>query len=276
MTRWSSSTTLCAALALASLVGAGAALIWLRPGGEAEPAGPELAAQWREATEVEVGADEAPVATRQGLEPAPRVESDDLDEAAADGLQEGRAPRKEREFRAAFVKRQLAEPGWLEREAEAVLASDRTNAEKVALLRALEDTGSKELGRWLEHALRTCPDVSSAQGVSLPTYALTRLQRLAPRDLEVRGCLMRIAFESPTLSVALRRSAAATVAALCGSEELPQLERILRTERDPDVLSSAIATLGARSGEGPVANLLARNGWEPVQPQQPASEAIIE
>ena len=66
----------------------------------------------------------------------------------------GKAPRKEREFLQDFLALERARPGALAERAGELLAGGGPSAKKVALLRALGESGSKEHLRWLEHAVR--------------------------------------------------------------------------------------------------------------------------
>jgi hypothetical protein len=70
------------------------------------------------------------------------------------------------------------------RRAEALLASDAAPAEKVAFLRALGQSGSKERLRWLDNAARTLPDDSGPDGVSVassPSASFRRRRTSGPR-----------------------------------------------------------------------------------------------
>lgn len=265
-----------AALALAVLAGAGAALVVLRTQGESGAAATPMAEAEVALRLPERSGAEPRTTSRQEPAPSPRVDSDDMATANLGGASGTRVATKERELRSAYLERQRAEPGWLERETAARLGSESSSVEQVALLRALEDCKSGELVRWLEHAVRACEDTATAQGVSVPTFALTRLRQVAARDPLARQALVRLAFEPPQLSGALRRSAASAVAACADVEELVELELRLRREQDPELLASALSALGARSGERAVSALFARNGWEPPPPRELPTDTILE
>ncbi|NOT29612.1 MAG: hypothetical protein HOP15_04085, partial [Planctomycetes bacterium] len=99
------------------------------------------------------------------------------------------APVKEREFLAAFLALEQAQPGALAACAEDVLASEGPAPEKVALLRALAEGGSSEEVRWLEHAVRAPADGSATTAEPLASFALDRLARLAARAEAPRAAL---------------------------------------------------------------------------------------
>jgi hypothetical protein len=164
--------------------------------------------------------------------------------------------RGERELRRAFVERQRSEPSWLERHAREGLASQGPDARKVALLRALEDSGSPELVAWLEHAVTTLPSQATARAESVPAFALRRLQDRAAHEPQARSALRRIAFGSRDLPTHLRLRAAAAAAAACDQGELALLELDLRREPEQAVVEAALAALAGRGGEGHVRRLL--------------------
>jgi len=156
-------------------------------------------------------------------------------------------PVKEREFLAAFLALERAQPGALETCARNVLESDDPPAEKVALLRALEESGSSAAARWLEHAVRTLPDDSGPHGEALPSFALDRLARLAGKDELPRAALARLAFEERDLAGSLRRRAAAAFAAVCSGPELDFLRVRLARETDELLVAGVLSALEPRS-----------------------------
>ncbi len=155
--------------------------------------------------------------------------------------------RKEREFLAAFLALEDAQPGALEARAEAVLAGDGPPAEKVALLRALGEAGSQEQQlRWLEHAVRSLPDDSGPHGVSVASFALGELVDTAPLEREARTVLGRLAFETRGLASGLRRSAAVGLARNGDELELGGLRVSLARESDELLVAGVLAALSER------------------------------
>ena len=144
-----------------------------------------------------------------------------------------------------------------------VLAGEGPRAQKVALLRALHDAPAPDAMRWFEHAVRTLPDVVSARGESVPSYALGLIARAAPREPVVRKKLADLAFRAPTLQASLRRRSAALYAAHCPAAEFVDLRRQLYQEPDKSIAGAALAALDLRANEHSVTLLLAEFAeWE--------------
>ena len=178
--------------------------------------------------------------------------------AAVESTQPERAPApvKEREFLAAFRALEHARPGALEACAEDVLAGEGSTAEKVALLRALQASGSSEAVRWLEHAVRAPPDGSGPPAESLPDFALDTLARLAARGEAARAALARLAFDERTLARPLRRRAAAAFAGVCEDRELDTLRMQLVRAEDELLVAGALSALEPRRELAGVRRLL--------------------
>lgn len=157
------------------------------------------------------------------------------------------APVKEREFLAAFRVLEHARPGALEECAQSVLEGEGPAAEKVALLRALQESGSSEGVRWLEHTVRSPPSGSAPSAESLPSFALDTLARLAARTEAPRAALARLAFDERTLALHLRRRAAAAFAGVCEGRELETLRVQLVREPDELLVAGALSALEPRS-----------------------------
>lgn len=181
-------------------------------------------------------------APRQGEElPSPRAET----------------PRKEREFVQAFLALEQREPGALEARAQAVLDGTGPAPERVALLRALAESGASCALAWHEYAVRAGPDESGPHAVSVASYALGALTRHAQREPAARQALLRLAFDAPEPSPALRRRAASALAASGDENELELLRRALARETDELLLRGALAELARRDGAGAGARILA-------------------
>jgi hypothetical protein len=179
------------------------------------------------------------------------------DESGAGSALKPPGARKEREFLAAFLALERAEPGALAERAEAVLAKGGPRAEKVALLRALEESGSKERLRWLEHAARTQPDDSGPDGVSVASFAIGELVAASRAERAARPALLRLAFETRGLAPALRRSAAVGYARNADDLELDALRVPLARENDELLVAGVLAALGERTESPLAARLLA-------------------
>jgi hypothetical protein len=165
-------------------------------------------------------------------------------------------PVKEREFLAGFLALARSEPGALEARAARVIEGDGPAAEKVALLRALRQSGSSESVRWLEHAVRTQPDESGPHAESLPSFALDALARRAVADEASRAALAHLAFEDRCLALQLRRRAAAAFAGACAGSELESLRVLLGREPDDQLVAGALSALEPRSEIPDVRQLL--------------------
>ena len=175
------------------------------------------------------------------------AEAPEAGESAAREAKKPRGARKEREFLTGFLAMVREQPGELEARAEAVLAGDGPRAEKVALLRALEQSGSKERLRWLEHAVRTQPDDSGPDGVSVASFALGELVAAARAEHEARPVLWCLAFETRGLEPGLRRNAAVGYARCANDLELDGLRVALAREDDELLAAGVLAALRERT-----------------------------
>lgn len=183
----------------------------------------------------------------------------------------GRAARKEREFLDGFLALARAQPGALEARAAAVLAGEGPPAEKVALLRALQQSGSDEHVRWLEHAVRTLPETSAGpHGVSVPSYALGQLVAGGSQDRTAHLALWRLAFEERGLAPAARRTAAVGFVRGAEDRELDGLRVALARERDELLLAGVLAALRERPESPLAARLL--DGYAPSGPGATSKE----
>lgn len=246
-----------AALALTLLASAGAvAIVVLWPGktrSTAEPPAASSVTAPARRTPLEPKAPE----TEAGRVPASTPGGDGLVRSFLDDEQETPEPgRNERALREAYVRRQRAEPGWLEHEAATLLASERPAPEKVALLRALEDVGSRELDAWLAQAVLNAKDPPTPHGESVASFALGRLGRRAAREAKARQALFQLAFQAESLPVALRNGAAAAVAAACPTNEIAALERALQGRAEEWLVGTVVLALRPRRAEPPVEHLL--------------------
>jgi len=114
--------------------------------------------------------------------------------------------------------------GKLAELAPSVFAPGHADAERVALLRALWDTGSPEAGTWFAHALRLPPDPDRrvTGHASLPEFALGYLAERGGRE-PAAVALLADCVPAGDIPLALRRRAATTVAQF---GTLPQLQRL--------------------------------------------------
>jgi hypothetical protein len=202
-----------------------------------------------------------PVPGARGEVAASSVGLDELEALAPARRERAASPATsatERDLRAAYLRRARSEPGSLERLAAGVLASDGAKSEKVALLLTLDDVRSPETVAWLEHAAKSLPDASNAEGESVPSFAIRRLSRRAADDSAATAALGRLAFESSDLAPELRRRAAAGYAARCPAAEIAALAPRLSRERDELVIAGVLAALEARERDPAARRLLDR------------------
>jgi len=231
-------------LGLYGLGGAGiAGAVLGGEGGEraASPRPPAVEAPVRVAAEP-VAPARAPVEVLAAAVPALAPEP-----ALAEGAADAHRPaRTEREFLDRWRALERTAPGVLEARAETTLAGPREDADKVAFLRALRESGSPEADRWLAHAVRTLPDEPSAHARSVASFALDALCREAACGRAVSDLLAGLAFDCPAPSPALRRRAAAAYARHAPDAELSSLRRALLAETDELLVAGVLASLAER------------------------------
>lgn len=159
------------------------------------------------------------------------------------------AHASERELYAGFRRQVQAGASAIDEIAAKVLAGDGPRAQKVALLRALQDAEAPSALDWIEYAVRTLPDVGGARGESVPLSALGLMERAASRDPDARERLARLAFESPGIHVNLQRRAAEHYAMHCELTELGELRHRLYRATDDSVRAASLAALDRRANE---------------------------
>ena len=188
----------------------------------------------------------------------------------------GREPRTEREFYQAFKGRETSQPGWLAAQARSVLDKKGPDCEKVAMLRALYDTGSPEATELLLLAVRTLPDRSTPQGESIPSFVVSLMSDHALGDARARDVLHQIAFDREGAPLAGRRRAAARFVQFATPEERGALEPELAREDDQVLIDGVVSVLRARPGERQAAYLVARfereTGAVPAESRQEEHE----
>jgi hypothetical protein len=189
----------------------------------------------------------APVREESASRTAPRREAND---AAGAPLLDERERARESEHYARFL---ALDAQGLEAQAARVLEGPGPDCEKVALLRALESSGSPRLHSWLEHALLRLPDVSGPAGDSVPGFALARLARSAAHDASARSALERVAFGAPRAPERLRRLAVTAWACSATEDELWRLASHLSYEQDALVKASAAEALSRNRSPAAVA-----------------------
>lgn len=169
-------------------------------------------------------------------EPAPAERS-----APAAGREDG-----EKEHRARYRALLAADPGALEREAPSIVLGEASVAERVGLLRALEDAGSPAATPMLTLALLGNPP--AGQSGPVQDYALRNLARRAPGDAAARAAL-RQSIWGPRASTdgALRRRAAGHLAATATEDELAAGFPELAGEPDPLVAQAIQGALAERA-----------------------------
>lgn len=168
-----------------------------------------------------------------------------------------------RDWYGEFLRQEQARAGALGEVASDVLAGDGPRAQKIALLRALQDAPAADAMHWFEHAVRTLPDLAGARGASVPSFALGLIARAAPREPAARAKLAELAFRAPEVLASLRRRSAALYAAHCPVNELGDLRRQLLQEPDKSIAGAALAAVDARANEHPVALWLVEfEEWE--------------
>lgn len=148
----------------------------------------------------------------------------------------------------------------LESVAERALTAACPEDERIEALRAVWKARSPRAAELLATAVRTLPDASRPESVSVPRFALACLLRESGRDESARRGLASVAWEEGA-PAELRGLAAAGLAAVAGRNEARQIVLRLRTEREARVREAALAALrenpaatGALAGwSGPVA-----------------------
>jgi hypothetical protein len=211
-----------------------------------------------------------PPLERSSIHEQPRALREDDGLGASLAQERSATPRKEREFLAGFLALENARPGALEERAQAVLSGNGPGAEKVALLRALERSGSDQLLAWLEHAASARPEDSGPQGAAVARYALGRLVETALADEGARPILRRLAFETRTVAPDLRRSAALGLAHSAGEADVGALHVALARETDVVLVAGVAEALRERSDLPQAGRLLetcAAAGWTPASTQ---------
>lgn len=137
----------------------------------------------------------------------------------------------------------------LEEQLLSVLLGEGRHDGKLAFLRGLARSERADKVEWLAFAASNLPEVPTAKGESLAVVALGLIADLSERDAVARESLERLAFETETLHVVLRRRAAALTAERCPAHESATLRRRLRDEPDPSVVAAALEALDRRAEE---------------------------
>jgi hypothetical protein len=118
--------------------------------------------------------------------------------------------------------------------APALVFGDGPIANKVAVLRALEDARAASTVPMLARAIRELPVASTARSTSLPSFALRRLVARADGDAEARRALRAAAFgPGASPDAALRLRAAAALARASTESEARAIETDLPAQVDP-------------------------------------------
>lgn len=143
----------------------------------------------------------------------------------------------------AFVDAGRADPAHLERLAPSVLEGAGPRYEKVALLRALYDTGSPATASSFVQAVRGLSESSDASGSSVPGFAVRFLGERAARDAKARAILEHVAFEEPRVGSGPRRRAAARLAELADEDGLRRMSAHLARETDALLLDGVAQAL---------------------------------
>lgn len=150
-------------------------------------------------------------------------------------------PRTEREHYERFLA--LSRAGELEA-AAAELGAAAPAAQRVALLRALVETGSPAAEEHLVAALRAPLAPSGLAGEPVPSFAVRYLGERAPRDAVARAALRRAVFgPGPPIDANLRRRGAAHLAASEAGPELRALGDRLAFETDELLVRGALVAL---------------------------------
>ncbi|MCY3000607.1 MAG: hypothetical protein NTV21_02180 [Planctomycetota bacterium] len=137
----------------------------------------------------------------------------------------------------------------LEEQLLGVLLGEGRHDGKLAFLRGLARSERTDKVEWLAFAASNLPEQPTAKGESLAVVALGLIADLSERDAVAREALERLAFETETLNVVLRRRAAALAAEHCPAHESATLRRRLLDEPDPSVVAAALEALDRRAEE---------------------------
>jgi hypothetical protein len=148
---------------------------------------------------------------------------------------EDRARWKEGQFYRDFASRPIELAA-----ASALLESDASGCEKVALLRAAYDQSGAPAPELFELAITRLPDAAEASGASVPEAMVQWLAERAPRERAARGILERCVLDATSpASRELRVRAARALISAAPDEDRPRLLRRFELERDDHVRAGA-------------------------------------
>jgi hypothetical protein len=209
----------------------------------------------------------ARIALSSGESPAPARSSSAIATSAAP---DSRDKRKEKDFYTEFVALAAQTPDALERAAPGVLSGEGPDCEKVALLRALHDSGSPRTGAFFALAIASLPDASSAQGESVPRFALRFLSQRVSREPDAKRALESIVWSAfPPAPSVLRRDGAIALASAASESELWRVAARLSAETDQAVRQSGIDALANSAHADAAKNALHEYGLSPTIESEP-------
>jgi hypothetical protein len=159
-----------------------------------------------------------------------------------------RAPSSssERALREKYLALETSHPGSLAAHAQEWLGAKRPAEEKVAWLLAMNDSDASAALPWLESACKL-NDSAGVHGEAPSSFALELITKLSVSDAAARAALGRVAVDSASVDVALRRRAASSFAALADASELEMLEQGLLHESDEALRAGVVVALEART-----------------------------
>jgi hypothetical protein len=154
-------------------------------------------------------------------------------------------------------------------DAAAVLRADGPTYRKVALLRALLDTGSPAFAEACALAIAELPLESDERGVSVPEFAVRLLGENAAGRPELQAVLHDAVWGPARVrDPGLRARAAKALVAAAERAELDRVARELRVDPDPDLLRIASSALT----DGTIAPTMAYLFADLALPPPPSAE----
>lgn len=199
---------------------------------------------------------------RRALRPLPpSAANDEEPESDSNASSE---PVREKEYREAFAAQAAEDTEQLLARAPGILGGEGPDAEKVALLRALHESGAEGADDLVLNALFDLPHQAPSGRVSVPSFLVRYLGQRGTRDASSRDLLERAIWDAAgTLDEDLRRRAASYLAAAIDSEGLDRLSSRLRQEQDEKLVQGALVALAHNRDAQAPPEFFRALGYEP-------------
>lgn len=150
--------------------------------------------------------------------------------------------------------------------APGILDGESSDAEKVALLRALHELGYEGADELILHFLLELPDAAPSGRVSVPSSLVRYLGDRGLRNPNSRALLERAVWpDAGALNDDLRRRAASYLAAVVGPQDLARLSSRLRQERDEKLVEGALVALAHNRHAQAPPEFFRALGYEPPE-----------